>query len=516
MERAQSPQQSRSPWQSSGATSRFPALEGDLRVDVAIVGAGIAGMTTAYLLAQDGKKVAVLDDGPLGGGMTARTTAHLTCVIDDRFVEIERMHGTDGARIAAESHAAAIDRIEAIVASERIDCDFERCDGYLFQPPGADPRDLDRELEAALRAGLLGERIPHAPWPDFDTGPCLRFPGQGQFHPLRYLAGLAGAITAAGGLIRENTHVDRIHGGAPARLECGGRTVLADAVVVATNVPVNNLLALHTKQAPYMTYVIGAPIPADALPTGLYWDTADPYHYVRTARTSPDTHLLIVGGEDHKSGQAFDQSKRHRRLEQWARERFPRMGNVELTWGGQVMEPIDGVAFIGRNPMDDDNVYVVTGDSGMGMTHGTIAGILLCDLIAGRQNHWRDLYDPARKTLRAAGRFAKEALNMAAQYTDWVRPGEVRSVDDIAAGSGATLQHGLSKQAVYRDEQGELHRFSAVCPHLGCIVHWNASERTFDCPCHGSRFDAFGRVINGPANVALTPVDVPKSRSAGA
>jgi glycine/D-amino acid oxidase-like deaminating enzyme/nitrite reductase/ring-hydroxylating ferredoxin subunit len=495
-----------SAWQATAALPEFPPLAGDERVDVAIVGAGIAGMTTAYLLARAGKRVAVLDDGPIADGMTAVTTAHLTAVIDDRFVEMERLHGEGGSRLAAQSHSAAIDRIEAIVAAERIDCAFERVDGWLFQPPGADPALLDRELDAARRAGMRVEQAARAPFEGFDTGPCLRFAAQAQFHPLRYLDGLARAIVRDGGRIHNGTHVDDIAGGANARVVAKGGTVAADAVVVATNTPVNNRVAVHTKQAPYMTYVIAAGIPAGALPRALYWDTADPYHYVRLCTMPDGRELLIVGGEDHKTGQAADTAQRHARLEQWARERFPRMQQVEFRWAGQVMETIDGLAFIGRNPLDKDNVYVVTGDSGMGMTHGTIAGILVSDLILGRANPWATLYDPARKTLRAAKEFTREALNMAAQYTDWLKPGDAPSVDAIAPGTGAMLQHGLSKQAVYRDDGGALHRFSAVCPHLGCIVHWNASEHTFDCPCHGSRFDALGKVISGPANRDLTPL----------
>jgi nitrite reductase/ring-hydroxylating ferredoxin subunit len=279
-------------------------------------------------------------------------------------------------------------------------------------------------------------------------------------------------------------------------------------VVVATNTPVNDLVAIHTKQAPYMTYVVGLRIPRGSVSQALYWDTEDPYHYVRVYSPGSTSafDLLIVGGEDHKSGQADDTAERHGRLETWARQRFPMIDSVEFLWGGQVMEPVDGVAFIGRNPLDSNNVYIATGDAGMGLTHGTIAGILLTDLILGRANEWAALYDPARKPLRAPGEYLKEAANMAAQYTTWVTGGDVESVDQIARGSGAVLRRGLSKVAVYRDERGVLHERSAVCTHLGCIVRWNEAEKTWDCPCHGSRFDKLGDVINGPANSGLTPV----------
>jgi len=216
--------------------------------------------------------------------------------------------------------------------------------------------------------------------------------------------------------------------------------------------------------------------------------------------------VLIVGGEDHKTGQADDTDERFVRLEEWTRERFPKAGEVEFRWSGQVMEPVDGLAFIGRNP-GDQNVYVATGDSGNGMTHGTIAGILITDLILGRDNEWATLYDPSRISLRGIPEFAKENLNAAAQFTDYVTGGDVDNVRDIARGSGAVIRRGLKKVAVYRDTQGTLHEYSAVCPHLGCMVDWNSPEGTWDCPCHGSRFDSSGKVVNGPASSALGPAE---------
>ena len=469
------------------------------------MGAGIAGLTTAYLLAKAGKSVAVLDDGPIGGGMTRMTTAHLTHAVDDRYYELERLHGRDGARLAAESHTAAINRIEAIIREENIGCDFARVDGYLFLAEGDSTETLDKELAAAHRAGLRGvTRLERAPFASFDTGPCLRFPQQAQFHPLMYLAGLTQALHRLGGRVYTGSHAQRIEGGTPARVQVDQHAVTAEAVVVATNVPVNDRVAIHTKQAPYMTYVIGARVPRGAVPAVLAWDTGDPYHYVRTAAFGDDD-VLIVGGEDHKTGQADDTAERHARLEAWTRARFPMVKDIVFRWGGQVMETVDYLSFTGRNPLDKDNVYVHTGDSGMGLTHGTIAGMLLCDLILGRSNPWARLYEPSRKSLAAARDYASENFNVARQYADWVTPGEVRSADDIPPGGGALMRRGFHKLAVYRDPEGKLHEHSAVCPHLGCIVHWNAAQSTWDCPCHGSRFHADGHVLNGPANRDLGP-----------
>jgi glycine/D-amino acid oxidase-like deaminating enzyme/nitrite reductase/ring-hydroxylating ferredoxin subunit len=509
--------QSASIWMQTAAVPLYCKLSGDIRIDVCVVGAGIAGLTTAYLLARDGKSVILLDDGAIGSGQTERTTAHLANALDDQYCEIERLHGERGAQLAAASHTAAIDQIEKIVTQENIHCDFERVNGYLFLAPNESTDLLDRELGAVHRAGLTNvERIARAPLDDFNTGPCLQFPRQGQFHPLKYLAGLASAIVNYGGRIFTETHVTEIAGGSPGRVRTSeGHVVTASSVVVATNTPINDRVAIHTKQAGYLTYVIGARVPRGSITKALYWDTLDPYHYVRlqsavslandiaTREKADDQGLadiLIVGGEDHKTGQENDGADRFSRLEAWARERFHAMREVQFRWSGQVMEPIDGLAFIGHNPLDHENVFIATGDSGMGMTHGTIAGILLTDLIMGRDNPWGSLYDPARKTLRAGIEFVKETSNMASQYSDWMTSGDVSSADEIAADSGAVLRRGLKKISIYRDQQGTLHEMSAVCPHLGCIVAWNSSEHTWDCPCHGSRFDAYGRVINGPAN----------------
>jgi glycine/D-amino acid oxidase-like deaminating enzyme/nitrite reductase/ring-hydroxylating ferredoxin subunit len=508
---------SNSVWLETDYPAQFDALRENVRTDVCVIGAGIAGMTTAYLLAREGRRVVVIDDGRPGCGQTGVTTAHLSDEIDDRYHEIERLHGRHGAQLAHQSHRAAIERIESIVQLEGIDCDFRRLDGYLFLGPEHGVEELDRELEAARRAGAQVTRLEDAPVQGFRSGPCLRFAGQGQFHPMKYMNGLVRAFVSSGGLLYSGTRAVDVTGGDPAYVKtAGGYTITADAIVVATNAPFNDLFAIHTKQAPYTTYVIAARLPAGAVTHALYWDTTDPYHYVRVQPTSnaqlggdnaSAVDLLIVGGEDHKSAQADDMEERFARLEQWMRARFPAAGAVEFRWSGQVMETQDGLAFIGRNPMDAPNVYVATGDSGMGMTHGTIAGILLSDAIVGRENPWAELYQPSRIRTGAAGEFLKENLNVAAQYASWLTGGEVASVDEIAPNSGAVMREGLKKVAIYRDERGELHRRSAVCTHLGCIVAWNSAMSTWDCPCHGSRFDKFGVIVNGPARSDLGRVD---------
>lgn len=337
-----------------------------------------------------------------------------------------------------------------------------------------------------------------------ETGRCLLFPNQAQFHPLKYLSGLARAVQRDGGHVFTMTHAERIEGGTPAQVTAGGHVITADSIVVSTHAPVNDLVAIHTKQTAYLSYVIGARVPRGAVTRALFWDTGDPYHYVRLQEVQDqDEEILIVGGEDHRTGQSDDTTVHHERVERWARDRFPFIRDLAYTWSGQVMQSIDGLAFIGRNPMDKGNVYVVTGDSGTGMTYATIAAILITDLIEKRENPWATLYDPSRKTLRTAPAYAKEAVRTAAQYADWVMPGDVKSAEDVPPDGGAVVKEGLAPVAVYREPDGTLHRMSAVCVHLGCIVRWNATERSWDCPCHGSRYDRFGVVMSGPANSNL-------------
>ncbi len=498
-------------WQATAARPDFSPLTQDTSADVVIVGAGIAGLTTAYLLCREGKSVAVVDSGPILSGETERTTAHLANAMDDRFVELERMHGVDGARLAAESHGAAIDRIERIIREEGIECDFKRVDGYLFTPDRDPSGLLEEEKAAAQRAGLSDvELVASAPLPGFNTGPALRFPNQAQFHPLRYLAALAKAITRDGGKIYAHTHIVETKGGDDAHVRTSsGRMITADAVVIATNSPINDRVTIHTKQTAYRTYVVAFRIKRGSVPAALYWDTLDPYHYVRlTEGEDADHDLLIVGGEDHRTGQADDGEERFNRLEEWTRERFSTKA-VAFRWSGQVQEPVDCLGFIGRNPLDRENVYVATGDSGQGMTHGTLAGIIITDLIAGRENPWKRLYEPARSSgVRDLGEFVKDGANMALQYAKWLMPGDTDNEMDVPRGSGAVIRQGAGKIAVYCDEEGHLHECSAVCPHLGGIVSWNGTEKTWDCPVHGSRFDHFGNVISGPAKENLEPVHV--------
>ncbi|HEU5048225.1 MAG TPA: FAD-dependent oxidoreductase [Rickettsiales bacterium] len=497
----------------------FSTLADNLTTEICIVGAGIAGLTIGYLLAKEGKSVVILDAWGLASGETSRTTAHLTAVLDDRFYNLESLFGVENSRLAAESHMAAINRIENIIKAENIDCDFERLDGYLVALEDDQKDAFNQEHDALRRAGFADMDVhTHVPVPGIQlSAPTMRFPQQGTFHATKYMTGLANTFLRLGGQIYTGSHVNEVKGGKAAYVKTdNGMQVQASHVVVATNTPVNDWVKMHTKQAAYRTYVVGFEIPKDSYPNFLLWDMQDPYHYVRIVRGS--THdVLIVGGEDHKTGQAQDPADRYRRLEQWTQRYFATIGAVKYRWSGQVMEPIDSLAFIGRNPGDEHNVYIATGDSGNGMTHGTIAGMLIADLIQGRPNAYEKLYDPARKTLKAVPCFIKENANAAERMVaDRIKGSKVESALALRSGEGAVLRDGTSKIAVYKDENGQLHERSAVCPHLGCIVQWNPGEKSWDCPCHGSRFGINGEILNGPATKPLDTLEAKSPRKASA
>lgn len=392
---------------------RYNKLSQNLSADVAIIGGGIAGITTAYLISRSGKSVVLLEDGYIGSGETGRTTAHITHALDDRYYNIEKKHGRKGARLAAESHTAAIDFIDRSVREEGIDCAFERLDGFLFLDTTDKKSSLEKEMKALHDAGISkAKMINESPLKSADISPCICFPDQAQFQPLQYLAGLVYSIIHNGGQIFTETHANDIKNVRDNTIikTSSGFTITAKNIVLATNAPiVDKVSKIYDKQQAYRTYVIAARIQKNSIPSALYWDTGNqkskepvkPYHYVRIQKTKDENYdLLIVGGEDHKTGNNSsknDFETRFERLELWMRKIFSVQGPLEYTWSGQVMEPLDGLAFIGPNPGKDKNIYIATGDSGNGITHGTIAGIILSDLILKRQNPWSNLYSPSRK-----------------------------------------------------------------------------------------------------------------------
>lgn len=480
-------------------------LSGDAQADVCVIGAGVAGLTTAYLLAREGRSVIVIDDGPPGMGETLRTTAHLTAAIDDRIHVLEDKFGAKKARIAVQSQVAAIDRIERICLEEHLDGIFRRVDGWLFLHPEDDPETLEKELEAARKAGLEDVTLEDsAPLP-FATGRALRFPRQGEVDAGEYIAGLADGIRRMGGRIHGQTHATRLDEGTPLVVHTPQGRIECEHVVVGTNSPVFGKVPMHTKQEQWRTYVVAYEVPRGTIPRGLYWDTwaGDSYHYVRLAdRAEPGRELLIVGGEDHRTGDG-DPEEALARLQDWVRIRFKLDGEPIHRWSGQVIEPADHLPFQGRYPGKEESVYVITGDSGQGFTNHTCGAILVTDLIQGRKNPWATLYRPNRQALHSLVERVRANLEGGAEAAKDKAKKESVEEDEVAPGTGGIVERDGKLLACYREPSGELRECAAECTHMGATVRWNALEKTWDCPWHGSRFTATGQVVNGPANRAL-------------
>jgi glycine/D-amino acid oxidase-like deaminating enzyme/nitrite reductase/ring-hydroxylating ferredoxin subunit len=507
----------RSLWMVRGAPALdAPRLSEDLHCEVVIVGAGITGLSVAYELSQVGKRVVVLDRGVIAGGVTSRTTAHLAPVCDDGVATLAKMRGEEMAEAFQRSQESAVDRIEAIVKRHAIACDFRRLDAYLFPAPGMAFKDAregqDEEYKALRKVKVEVEKTKGIALKGFEDAPVLRYANMATFHPLKYIAGIVAEIEAQDGRLFANSPVTGMEeSDDQVRITVeGGFTVTAPFAVFATNTPINDRMALHTKMAPYRTYAMAFALPRGSIPDALYWDMADPYHYIRLQPGSGTTDYLIVGGQDHKSGEADDGSVRFEALAAWIKQLVPKVGDEVARWSGQVMDTIDYSGFIGRNP-GSKRMLVATGDSGQGMTHGALAGVLLKNLIIYNSAQWSEVYDPSRTPISATMNFINENVTAIKNFAEYLMPGELDSADSLKPGEGGIVRNGLEKVAVCRTKDGKLQAHSAVCTHLGCHVHWNTTEQCWDCPCHGSQFAPDGAVLAGPAIAPLAKAELPQA-----
>ena len=482
----------------------YPSLNRNLEVDVLVVGGGITGITTAYLLTRAGRKVALVDRGTIGGGETGHTTAHLTCVTDLRLKELVETFGRNHAQAAWDAGQFAMEQIFALAEEEEIDCALRHVPGYLFSAfdhrAEEEANELHREAHLASEFGLDSDFIEHVP---IMGRPGIRFANQAEFHPIRYLRALAAAAVRRGCQIFEKSSVDEFND-SPRWAKANGYEVRFEQCVLATHVPLQGVsptfsaLLRQTKLASYSTYAIGGSVPRGEYPRALFWDTADPYSYIRI-HAGEQRDYVIVGGDDHKTGQS-DPEQAFARLEQQARTFVP--GVVfDHRWSGQVVETHDGLPLIGETC---EGEFIATGFAGNGMTFGTLGGIMARDWVEGLANPWTDLFDVRRKKLSATWDYLRENKD----YPFYLAKGllaaaEASEPEVVPTGEGRIVRIDGQKVAVHRDDKGELHLCSAVCPHLGCIVEWNRAEKTWDCPCHGSRFTATGDVIAGPAESAL-------------
>lgn len=497
-------------WLDTRETPVFPPLAGDTQVDVAIVGAGITGLTAARLLVEAGRTVAVLDQKRVGAGTTGGTTAHVTQVPDRRFREIHSKFGQDGTRALVASSRAALDRIAAWVEGDPIACDYQRVPAYLYTEKSDEVSDLEKEARIAREAGMSAELVREAPLP-FKVAAAVRFDGQARFHPVAYLNGLAARVVEGGGRIYELTRVVKVEGGdhgKPCQVVTeNGEVVMAREVIFATHTPAGFTL-LHAELEPYRSYVMAVRLRDQLPPDGLFFDTADPYNYTRL---QPSEHgdLLIVGGKDHPTGKEEDTEASYRALEEYIRERWNVESSIAYRWSAQFYEPPDGLPLIGE-ALTSDRVFVATGYSGTGMMFGTLGGMLLADRVLGRPNPWADLYRTTRlKPLAAGPHLAKLNLGVVKDFVkDRVQIPKVHDISAVPLGEGQVVEIGGENVAVYRGQDGVVYTISPVCTHAGCIVRWNAGEKSWDCPCHGGRYTPDGRVIEGPPVKGLERVEV--------
>ncbi len=486
-------------WSATATSPTFPPLMANAEVDVVIIGGGITGLTAAMLLAASGKRVSLVEARRIGCGVSHRSTTHLTEAVDTRYQQLESDFGKEGAKLVAQSSRAAIEKVGDLVKAFSIPCDFTRRPGYLYSEKADDLDMLKKELEAATRAGLPVELLPVAPLP-FATQGALRFPDQAQMHMVRYLASLATAAQAKGAQIYEASRVLTIEDGEPCIVHLEhGPVIRAKNVFVATHAPLNRVF-LQTKIAAYRSYVLA--FPNVRVTDGLFWDTEDPYHYLSSFDID-GVPYLILGGEDHKTGATTDTNERLDSLLGWTKKRFT-VPAPSYRWSAQVEEPVDGLPFIGRNALSE-HVFVATGFSGNGTTFGTVAAMIVSDLVNGRESPWADLYAATRvKPMSSAGTYLQENIDFPMHLvSDWLHPPEAKTPGEIRPGEGKTIRLRGERLAMYRDPQGSLHAVSSVCTHLGCLVRFNSAEKTWDCPCHGSRFGVDGAVLDGPATRPL-------------
>jgi glycine/D-amino acid oxidase-like deaminating enzyme/nitrite reductase/ring-hydroxylating ferredoxin subunit len=495
-------------WIESARIPKFPQPDKNLTVDVVIIGGGITGVTTAYLFKKRGYRVSLLERERCGGVDTSYTTAHLTCVTDVRLKNLAKSFGKDRAKLVWDAGRAAIDQIFNNICAQEIDCNFAWASGYLHAPCGADRSDrksFSNEAALARELGFDAEFLEKVPL--FEV-PGIKFPHQARFNPLKYLAGLLKAIPGDGSFVFEQAEVTRF-ADEPLSVTAANHNIRCEYLVIATHTPLMGNTGMvsatlfQTKLYLYTSYVIGAKVAKGSIPDALFWDTNEPYYYLRLD-PQKDFDLAIFGGQDHKTGQRKRESAAFRELERELHRRLPH-AKPQLRWSGQVIETNDGLPFIGETA---DRQFVATGFAGNGMTFGTLSAMMAVDAMERKKNPWSDLFSPNRKKLRGGTlEYLTENKDYPYYYLrDRLARAEGKNAKAVKRNEGKILNLDGKKVAAYRDEHGKLTLRSPVCTHMGCIVTWNDAEKTWDCPCHGSRFKPTGEVMSGPAESDLEKI----------
>ena len=483
----------------------YPALDGDVRVDVAVLGGGIVGLTVAELLKRRGKSVALVEMSRVGTGVTGHSTAKITSQHELVYDYLIETFGEDKAQMYADANQQALERIAAFVEEDGIECSFERQANYVYTESEDYLEALRREAAAAQQLGLPASFVEETPLP-FEVKGAVRFDDQAQFNSYTYLLGLAAEVDGDGSRVYENTRALDVTDGDTCVVETDRGNIEADDVVIATHIPFPFKGEYWGKASPRRAYVVAGVIDPQNVPDGMYINAESPSRSIRWATQNGET-LLMVCGEGHKPGQSQDTEGRYQTLKEWSRERFG-VTDFRYRWSTQDYWPADGVPFIGKLGVGSQHVWVGTGFSSWGITGGTAAAMILTDILTGEENPHVALFDSTRAGVLADKSLYEEGANVGKRLIgDWVAAPEADEASEIAAGEGKIIREGVEKVAAYRDEEGELHTISAVCTHLGCVVQWNAAEKSWDCPCHASRFDVDGGVLQGPAVKDLAPRD---------
>jgi glycine/D-amino acid oxidase-like deaminating enzyme/nitrite reductase/ring-hydroxylating ferredoxin subunit len=485
-------------WVESTPETEYPPLTTGSSVDVAVIGAGITGLTAAVLLKRAGKTVAVVESKRIVRGATGYTTAKVTSGHGVIYSELTETFGSESARIYAQANEAALKQIAAFVEEDGIDCDFERKANYVYAESQEEISSIEREVEAAKGCGLDVSFEEETPLP-YEVAGAIRLENQAQFHPRKYLLALAATIPGDGSHVFELTRALDVDEGDPCVIRTDRGTLHAHDVIVATHLPFLDRGLFFTKTYPHRSYAVAASIDAEKAPRGMFINSGTPTRSARTIRDG-ERLLLQVGGQGHKAGQEENTPERYAELERFLRENWPDAGPVEYRWSTQDYMSFDRVPYIGRLRRGSKRITTATGFNKWGMTNGTVAAMILSDRILGRGNEWARLFDAKRiKPRTSAGKLVREGGSVGFRFlADRLTPAASRSPDELSRGEGAILRVGGRKRAVYRDEDGALHVLSPVCRHLRCIVAWNPAERSWDCPCHGSRYTGEGHVIEGP------------------